>query len=191
VEHAVIPYTTEKRADTGVTNVTMGIWLFLASEVMLFGALFSAYALLRVSATDWPSGRQLLGSAFVTVNTVVLILLTTRMWRASRGPAANVRGRLSGASVLALIFLVLKGAEWAGEFSQGLAPSNNMFLALYFTLTGFHALHVAGGLAANLWILKGSTHVNEAMTAGRAKAAALYWTFVDIVWFVILGLFYA
>ncbi len=45
-----IPYTVERRADTGVTNVTLGIWLFLASEVMLFGALFSAYALLRVSA---------------------------------------------------------------------------------------------------------------------------------------------
>ena len=56
----IIPYTTERRADTGVTNVTLGMWLFIASEVMLFGALFSAYALLRSAATDWPSGRQVL-----------------------------------------------------------------------------------------------------------------------------------
>ena len=48
----MIPYTIERRADTGVTNVTLGIWLFLASEVMLFGALFSAYALLRVVGAD-------------------------------------------------------------------------------------------------------------------------------------------
>jgi cytochrome c oxidase subunit III len=185
----MIPYTTERRADTGVTNVTMGIWLFLASEVMLFGAFFSAYALLRVSATEWPSGRQLLGSGLAVANTLVLIVLTTQMWSAARGPAASVRRRLSAASVLALLFLILKGAEWAGEISHGLAPSTNMFLALYFTLTGLHAAHVAGGLAANLWILKGSRSPG-ALTAGRAKAAALYWTFVDVVWFVILGLFY-
>ena len=50
----MIPYTVDRRADTGVSNVRMGIWLFLASEVMLFGALFSAYALLRVSSSNWP-----------------------------------------------------------------------------------------------------------------------------------------
>ena len=121
-----IPYIVEARPDTGLHNGKLGIWLFLASEVMLFGALFSAYALLRVSATDWPSGRQLLGGGLALANTATLILLTTRMWRAARGPAANVRRRLGGASVLALIFLILKGAEWAGEFSHGLAPSTNI-----------------------------------------------------------------
>ena len=55
----MIPYTVERRVDTGVTNVTMGVWLFLASEVMLFGALFSAYALLRVSAAAWPHASSM------------------------------------------------------------------------------------------------------------------------------------
>ena len=55
----MIPYTVDRRADTGVTNVTMGIWLFLASEAMLFGALFSSYALIRTAAASWPSGREI------------------------------------------------------------------------------------------------------------------------------------
>ena len=70
---AMIPYTIERRADTGVNNVTLGIWLFLASEVMLFGALFSAYALLRVSAPIWPRGREVLSLRFGAANTVVLL----------------------------------------------------------------------------------------------------------------------
>ena len=69
----MIPYTIERRADTGVTNVTLGIWLFLASEVMLFGALFSAYALLRVSAPIWPRGRDVLSVPLGAANTVVLL----------------------------------------------------------------------------------------------------------------------
>ena len=66
----MIPYTVERRADTGVTNVTMGIWLFLASEVMLFGALFSSYALLRTAAPAWPHGREVLNLQLGLANTV-------------------------------------------------------------------------------------------------------------------------
>jgi cytochrome c oxidase subunit 3 len=67
----MIPYTVERRVDTGVTNVTLGVWLFLASEVMLFGALFSAYALLRVSAVAWPHGRDVLSVDAGFINTAV------------------------------------------------------------------------------------------------------------------------
>ena len=72
----IIPYTIERRADTGVTTSRSGIWLFLASEVMLFGALFSAYALLRVSAPAWPSGRDVLSLPLGATNTVILLAMT-------------------------------------------------------------------------------------------------------------------
>ena len=65
----MIPYTIERRADTGVNNVTLGIWLLLASEAMLFGALFSAYALLRTAATSWPDGRVVLNLPLGAANT--------------------------------------------------------------------------------------------------------------------------
>jgi heme/copper-type cytochrome/quinol oxidase subunit 3 len=187
----MIPYTIDRRADTDVTNVTLGIWLFLASEVMLFGALFSSYALLRVSAPEWPSGRDLLELPLGALNTAVLILLTSLMWRARRlGPAAATK-RLWIASALGLVFLVIKAFEYSTEIGRGLLPSTNLFLALYFTLTGLHALHVAGGLVANVWAATGRSRVGDPMTAGRVQALGLYWVFVDVIWLMIVLLFYA
>jgi cytochrome c oxidase subunit III len=185
-----IPYTVDRRADTGVTNVTMGIWLFLASEVMLFGALFSCYALLRTAAPDWPVGRNVLSLPLGTTNTIVLLVLTTRVWRARTASAQTARKLFAWSSILAMAFLVIKSVEWWHEISAGLRPSTSTFLATYFTLTGLHALHVIGGLVANFWAMTGLKRVGDAMTIGRFKALALYWVFVDIVWLVILVLMY-
>ena len=84
----MIPYTIEPRPETGVTNVTLGIWLFLASEVMLFGAFFSAYALLRFSAPEWPDALSLLDFNYAAVNTLVLVVMTMLVgfeaWRGRR-----------------------------------------------------------------------------------------------------------
>ena len=66
-----IPYTVEARPDTGVFNAKLGVWLFLASEVMLFGALFSSYILLRTGAQVWPMGRELLNVKLATFNTII------------------------------------------------------------------------------------------------------------------------
>src|SRR5918995_3578979 len=66
-----IPYTVHPRQDTGLYNAKLGIWLFLASEVMLFGALFSSYILLRVGSVEWPQGE--LSVPLGTINTVILI----------------------------------------------------------------------------------------------------------------------
>ena len=186
----MIPYTIEKRPETGVTNVTLGIWLFLASEVMLFGSFFSAYALLRFSAPEWPDALSLLDFNYAAVNTLILVVMTIVSWQARRAPAAAARRLLLVAAALALAFLAVKSVEYAGEIDRGLVPSVNTFLATYFTLTGLHALHVAGGLVANLWTLAGAGKVPQAMTRGRLHALALYWAFVDIVWLLILVFVY-
>jgi heme/copper-type cytochrome/quinol oxidase subunit 3 len=186
----MIPYTIDRRADTGVTNVTLGIWLFLASEVMLFGALFSSYALLRISAPMWPRGLDVLGIWFGAANTIVLSLMTAAILRARSMAVAQGRRALMLASVLAIVFLVVKGLEWSGEIHAGLRPSVNTFFAMYFTLTGLHAVHVIAGLVANGWAIAGAARVGDMMTAGRIRSLALYWAFVDIVWLVIFLLFY-
>jgi cytochrome c oxidase subunit III len=186
----VIPYTTSPRADTGVSNVTLGIWLFLASEVMLFGALFSSYTLLRVSAPSWPSGSEVLNLALGVTNTVVLMLMTGAAWRAGSATWPSAHRLLVVCSVLAVVFLGVKSIEYAGEIRQGLVPSVNTFLATYFTLTGLHALHVIAGLVANVWALTGVRRVGMDMTTGRIRALALYWAFVDAVWVIIFILFY-
>jgi heme/copper-type cytochrome/quinol oxidase subunit 3 len=185
-----IPYTTERRHDTGMTNVTLGMWLFIASEIMLFGALFSAYALLRVSATEWPSGRHVLSVTIGAVNTLILMQVTASAWRARRSTPPQARLWLTIGAISAFVFLGVKSWEYAHELSAGLRPAASTFLAMYFTLTGLHALHVIAGITANVWAIAGISRVSEAMTAGRTRSLALYWIFVDIVWLIIFGLMY-
>lgn len=189
----MIPYTTSPRMDTGVTNVTMGIWLFLASEVMLFGALFSSYALIRTAAPAWPSGREVLNLPLGLVNTLVLFVVSGAVFRA-RGLAGAAWARmLALSSLAALAFLAIKSVEYAGEIRAGLLPSTSQALAMYYLLTGVHALHVAAGLVANLWALAGlrdKSSVPLALSLGRIRALSLYWIFVDLVWLVILVLLY-
>ena len=174
----MISYTLDRRADTGVSNTRLGFWLFLASEVMLFGALFSAYALLSISATTWPSGREVLNLPLGGVNTLVLIGVTMAAWRR--------KAVLS--SGLAVVFLIIKAAEYTSEIRAGMVPSANTFLALYFTLTGIHALHVIGGLIGNAWAAAG--RAGAAMAANRLGMMAIYWTFVDAIWLIIFLLLY-
>jgi heme/copper-type cytochrome/quinol oxidase subunit 3 len=186
----IVPYTTERRADTGVTNVTLGMWLFIASEVMLFGALFSAYALLSMSAPSWPAGRDILSLPLGVTNTMVLMSVTTLAWRARALPPAGAKQLLRLASLLALVFLAVKAVEYANDVATGLVPRANTFLAMYFALTGLHALHVIAGLVANFWVMAGATRVGRDLTAGRTWAVGIYWVFVDIVWLIIFGLMY-
>lgn len=186
----IIPYTTERRADTGVTNVTLGMWLFIASEIMLFGALFSAYALLRSAATNWPPGRNVLSLPLGAANTVVLLTLTTLVWRARNLSAPAVRRLLLLASILAGVFIGLKSSEYVHDFSTGLVPRVSTFMAMYFTLTILHAAHVIAGAIANGWVGAGTVRAGDAMTRGRVRALALYWAFVDVVWLLIFVLMY-
>jgi heme/copper-type cytochrome/quinol oxidase subunit 3 len=184
----MIPYTLERRSDTGVSNGTLGIWLFLASEVMLFGALFSADALLRVSATSWPSGRDVLSPTVGLVDTVVLGLAGSAVWRARTLEIRGARRAIGVASVLSLVFLALKTTEYVSEISRGVRPSTSTFYAMYFALTGLHALHVCGGLIANVWAVAG--RAGAAMSASRIRLISLYWLFVDLIWLAILTLVY-
>ncbi len=87
-----IPYTVEIRRDTGLTNGKIGIWLFLASEVMLFGALFASYILIRTGSHEWPRGDSILNVPLATFNTIVLISSSVTMVMAW---ASLMRGRFT------------------------------------------------------------------------------------------------
>jgi heme/copper-type cytochrome/quinol oxidase subunit 3 len=180
-----MPHAIQPRADTGVTNTQMGIWLFLASEVMLFGGLFSAYAFVRAAAPHWPHGPATLQTGVGLLNTILLLAGTACVWRARRAPAW-----LWGSTLASVAFVVVKALEWRGEIALGLLPSTNTFFAMYFTLTGVHAAHVIGGILANIWAATGLRRVGAEMTTSRTSALALYWTFVDTVWIAIFVLMY-
>ena len=148
-----IPYIVEERSDTGLNNVKLGIWLFLASEVMLFGALFSSYVLLRLMATEWPFGVDVLNVPLGTVNTAVLIGSSVTMVMAYASLKMDDFGRfrfwLAFTIVLSLVFMVIKGFEYNHEFEIGNFPWTSTYLAIYYTMTGLHALHIIGGVVVN------------------------------------------
>src|SRR5579862_4158111 len=114
----LIPYTVEERPDTGLTNGKLGIWLFLASEVMLFGALFSTYIILRVGAPEWPHGE--LNIWLGAINTVILISSSVTMVMAWASLKMNDFGKqrlyLVATVVLSLAFLVNKYFEYAAHW---------------------------------------------------------------------------
>jgi heme/copper-type cytochrome/quinol oxidase subunit 3 len=192
-----IPYTVTARPDTGVYNGKLGIWLFLASEVMLFGALFSSYVLLRVGAEVWPRGETLLNIPMAFLNTVILISSSVTMvmaWAALKmNQFQKARWMLIGTFLLASGFLVVKYFEYTEKFSHGLAPKTNTFLAIYFTLTGLHGLHVVGGMivmaflfgpGAKMWRVAPERYTN------RVEITGLYWHFVDLVWIFLFPVLY-
>ena len=192
-----IPYIVEERADTGLNNVKLGIWLFLASEVMLFGALFSSYVLLRLMATEWPFGVDVLDVPLGTLNTAVLIGSSVTMVMAYASLQVNDFGRFRmylGATIgLSLVFMVVKGFEYSHEFDIGNFPSTSTYLAIYFTMTGLHALHIIGGVIVNTYLLFPGSKMwktNKAQFINRIEAAGLYWHFVDLVWIFLFPVLY-
>ena len=131
-----IPYTVDTRADTGLNNVKLGIWLFLASEVMLFGGLFSSYVLLRVGAEagTWPQGAEILSIPLATFNTIVLIGSSVPMvmaWASLKlRDLFEYRLYMGTTVALALVFLIVKAFEYADKFSHHLYPSESTFLGI-------------------------------------------------------------
>jgi cytochrome c oxidase subunit 3 len=183
-----IPYTVEARPDTGLNNGKIAIWLFLASEVMLFGALFASYLMLRIGAApgQWPRGDTILNIPLATLNTVVLITSSVTMVMAWASLKRNDFGKFrlyQGLTVLAGFgFLTIKYIEYSAKFHHGLFPSTNTFLAIYFTLTGLHGLHVIGGMAINGYLWGPGSKL--------WKNSGLFWHFVDLVWIFLFPILY-
>jgi caa(3)-type oxidase subunit IV len=154
---SLIRYIAKPHPVTGVTNAKLGTWCFLASEVMLFGGLFSAYIFLRTAVTDWPHGSQLLNVPLATLNTLILITSSVTMvmsWASlAMKEFPKFRLHMGLTVLLGLAFLVVKGFEYGYKFEHHHFPSENNFYAIYFTLTGLHGLHVIGGILVNLYFL--------------------------------------
>ena len=192
-----LPYTTAVRPDTGLTSPKLGIWLFLASEVMLFGSLFSAYVLLRTGAASWPDQAATLNVPLATLNTVILISSSVTMvlaWAAAASKRLSRYRLFMGLTLLGgALFLVVKWFEYSDKFSHGLYPSTNNFLALYFTMTGLHAIHVIGGMLVNAYLLGPGVKMwasDHLRFTNRIEIAGIYWHFVDVVWIFLFPVLY-
>jgi cytochrome c oxidase subunit 3 len=190
-----IPYTVTERPDTGLTNGKLGIWLFLASEVMLFGALFSTYIILRSGAPEWPHGE--LNVMLGAINTVILITSSVTMvmaWATLKlKDFAKHRLYLIATFLLAGVFLVNKYFEYKDHFDKGETPAHSTFTAIYFTLTGLHGLHIIGGMVVMLYLLGPGAKLwknNSDQFTNRIEYTGLYWHFVDLVWIFLFPILY-
>ena len=170
-----VPWTYDARADTRTTNIRVGIWLFLASEAMFFGSLFSAYVLLRTGAATWVSARDWMHWPSLVFMTALLL---------TAGIAA--RRSLWVSTIAGVVFLIAKGLDYSHMLEAGLHPALNLSVASWFVLTGVHWLHVAGGVCANLWFMRGLRGIPGPHASERAHALSLYWVFVDLIWVAIL-----
>lgn len=267
-----IPYTVETRPDTGLYNAKLGVWLFLASEVMLFGGLFSSYILLRVGAETgmWPHGW--LNVTLGTVNTLILALsaITTLLaWAACKvRDFGKFKFFHACTLLLAVSFLGIKSYEYrdkfihyeiavasgpyAGKFVDGhlkekskdfdlaaktgtvtleghivedrkelmdlrtagarkvehqeieikaadikkmqnYGPWHNTFTAIYFTMTGLHALHIIGGALVIFYLWGPGSRMwktDPERFTNRVEVSGLFWHFVDLVWIFLFPVFY-
>ena len=193
-----IPYAVKPHPVTGIANGKFGIWLFLASEVMLFGALFSSYVLLRVGADVWPHGRDVgLSVPLATLNTMVLIASSVTMVMSWASLKMNQFGKfrmyLGTTILLSFVFLVVKYFEYSAKFHHDIYPSTSTFFAIYFTLTGLHGLHVIGGIIVNSYLLVPGSKLwkkDPEQYTNRIEYAGLYWHFVDLVWIFLFPVLY-
>lgn len=202
VSHADVE---DDREDPG----KLGLWLFLVSELLLFGGLFSAYFMTRwgsdvcrLGAPAWPEGSARATLALAALNTAILI---TSSYTVVRALLAARRSRLDafrlnmGATVaLGAAFLVVKAFEYSIKVGHGFTPGGafalanpgyRVFFSYYFLMTGLHGVHVVVGMAWNS-LLMASREAGTAAFPRKVEFAALYWHFVDVVWVFLFPLFY-
>jgi cytochrome c oxidase subunit 3 len=190
VEPAEAPLTPESWGK-------LGMWLFLAGDAMSFGCLIVGYGILRHASTKWPVPRDVLGINLTAFMTFLLIVSSVWMVLAlaaiQEGNKARFQKFLGLVILGGAMFLGCQAYEWTHLLGHrlpelGIAFSNHLFATTFFVLTGFHGMHVTGGVIYNSCVL-------AAVSRGRYEAkhveiAGLYWHFVDLVWILIFTFVY-
>ncbi|MBI4979618.1 MAG: cytochrome c oxidase subunit 3 [Spirochaetes bacterium] len=183
----------------------IGMWLFIATEILLFGGLFLLYSMYRYRhAGDFHAASLELSRVFGTLNTGVLITSSLFAALAVHWFDDNKRDRATYflwlTSAMGLVFLGVKAVEWSIKFHHGTYPSSPELLArskgiilyygLYFMMTGLHALHVIIGVVV-LTVM--GVRIRRGLPAARSVLvgnSALYWHLVDVIWIFLFPLFY-
>lgn len=166
---------TAHAADRRVPPSLLGMTLFVSSEVMFFGALFAAYFMLRGTAETWPPPGSIETSLLLPSLLTVCLLASSVTVHA---------GRLGVTILLGLLFLGGQAWEYAHLASEGFSASTDAFATVFFTLTGFHGLHVAVGLLMLATVFLRRDRLGGTKS-GPAEAVSYYWHFVDGIWVLV------
>ncbi len=204
MEHTfVLPNSGHNRDDV---SSKLGMWLFLFTEILLFGGLFLVYLIYRyIYHEEFLKASEDLSVLIGTINTIVLLIssMTVAMsiTAIQKGNKKLALGLLYATLTLAMVFLVNKYFEWSIKFEHGLFPGmdhynhlpdgERLFFFLYFFMTGLHGLHVIVGGVFIGFVIKGilNGRVNENRFMLHENAG-LYWHLVDLIWIYLFPLFY-
>ncbi len=192
-------------------KVSIGVIVWLASELMFFAALFAAYFTIRNVTNEaaepghrtlFQAGNDMLNITFAGINTLILVLSSVTcqlgVFKAEHGQLRRTKGLLSVASwgmrewytltfLMGSVFVAGQVWEYFTLFSEGVTISSDAFGSVFFLATGFHGLHVAGGLIAFL-LLIGRTYATRRFTREQmvnSIVVSYYWHFVDAIWIIL------
>jgi cytochrome c oxidase subunit 3 len=186
----------------GISNVVLGMLLFITSEVMFFAGLFAAYFNVRANAPQWPPLNPETGEAFhlailplVGPATVLLILSSFTcqfaVWAIRRNDRTAFVRNIAVTFVIGVVFLIMQALDYALLYSEGITLSAGTFGTTYFTLTGFHGAHVFGGtIMLGVVLYRAMAGQFSARHHDAVEATSLYWHFVDVVWILLFSLLY-
>jgi len=200
------PHPAHQASHKDYEGAKFGMWLFLFTEILLFGGLFILYSAYRARyPLEFHEGGQHLNVVIGVANT--LILLTSSLSVAVSITAIQKGERklsilcLGATIVLGILFLINKYIEWSGEISHGLYPNSpimlqrpkgdQIFFGLYYSMTGLHGLHVLAGITLLsimlVLVVRGRISSSD---FNKLENAGLYWHLVDVIWIFLLPLFY-
>ena len=180
---------------TGISNEKLAMWVFLGSDCLLFGGLISTYLLLRHRFVVGPGPEDVFDIPFTSVSSFVLLMSSLTMALAvgaiHRGDVRRCRAFLATTAFLGGVFIGGQVYEFTSFYNEGLGFTTNIFGSAFYTLTGFHGVHVSVGIVLLLSLFVMS--VRGRLGADRAETVeifGLYWHFVDIVWILIFTIVY-
>jgi cytochrome c oxidase subunit III len=186
----------------GISNVVLGMLLFITSEVMFFAGLFAAYFNVRASAGTWPPLNVETREPFhleilplVGPATVLLILSSFTcqfaVWAIRRGDRTAFIRNIAVTFIIGIVFLLMQAADYVALGNEGITLSAGTFGTTYFTLTGFHGAHVFGGaIMLGVVLYRGLAGQFSPRHHDAVEAVSLYWHFVDVVWILLFSLLY-
>ncbi len=186
----------EKWPFESIDKEKTGVWVFLTSEILIFGSLIISYIYVRVSSATWPIATQTHNVYIGMINTIILLTSSLAIILALHsirtGNATGLKIGLGSTFALGFAFLDIKlGFEWPDLIRNGFTVGSGLPASTYYALTGLHAAHVAVGLAAIGYLMLRAS--KNGFTSGKNSAVenvGLYWHFVDIVWMFLFPLFY-
>jgi heme/copper-type cytochrome/quinol oxidase subunit 3 len=184
-----------REGGTGVSSGKLALWVFLASEIMVFGGAIVAFVLLRLRSEGWSADVAHNNTLLGAINTLILLTSSFTMVEVhsayKRQDVRGFRRHLGATILLGLVFLAIKGFEYTSHFRHDIIPTTSLFWAFYFVMTGLHALHVLAGIVANGCLFATvSDSEGVARRGHRAELNGLYWHFVDVVWIFLFPLLY-